>query len=659
MKHSYKELLASTAVFAEMANSNVDLKQVLTEFTLSTYSLEQTFSQTVNEVSDALRTHFEFEIPVAVVKTILKKLKKLDLLSQENGRFVISPEERNKWERFVKKVEKKQLEQKKITDQLISYVELHKGKLEDEQRTNLLSCFYKYLFDESFENEYYDVLSAFIIKKSTVESIHNELNLIREGTTILNGIKYNPNVSEVKPWRKPLNIYLDTEHLFNISGYNGEIYYRLMSDLVELVDEINKQNKEKFNKKSIQFKYFEDTELEVKNFFYAAQRIISGDKNRGFNSVAMNEILNGSKTVADIINKESDFFMNLSSLGLRLEKNFSLYENHSYNVEDQYIYDKYSPNSSEEEINSILKSFTAINILRKGNNNQDFENIGHIIMTGSNIKLQISSDIDIKINNTDFSFATNIYYITNHLWFRLNKGLGFKSSLPSSLDVVAKAQMLLSSHLNHSVREHYNKLEQDYISGNKSIESIKGYYLSLRSFVVKPEDLVPDNIEEKIKILYDYSDIERFQEEQSLLRKKALAYDELQANKLKEDELNIKLAREELINTCCLLLVSARKNFLITKIFIYALMTSFAILGIWGIISIITKHDTPLSIFSAMLAIISVLSLIKIKKLFQWISLIIFQKYERFKKTNLITNAELGNINNSIGISQTLPLSPE
>ena len=130
INHSYKDLLASTAVFAEMANKNVDLKLILIEFILSTYSLEKTFSQTANDISRALSTHYEFDIPDAVIRTILKKLKKEGTLKQEEGKYTISTEERKKWEEFIGKVESKESEQKLISDQLISYVEFQKGKFD-------------------------------------------------------------------------------------------------------------------------------------------------------------------------------------------------------------------------------------------------------------------------------------------------------------------------------------------------------------------------------------------------------------------------------------------------------------------------------------------------------------------------------------------------
>ena len=637
-----KDLLASTAVFAEMANNNTDLKQILIEFILSTYSLEKTFTQTANEVVEALSNHFEFEIPLAVVRTLMKKIKGDNLLTQIDGKFTISSEERKKWESFINKVEKKEIDQDKITQELVEYVEQQKGPLQQNEKAELLNCFTGYLFDESFEDNYSDLVSAFIINKSKIGDVSKELNLIREGITILRGIKYNPDINEVQSWRNQLTIYLDTEHLFNISGYNGEVYKKLIDDLLSIVKEINIEHQKKKSERAINFKFLEETELEVKSFFFAAKKIISGESNRRLSSVAMNNILNGASSVSDIIKKESEFFRALKLLGIIKEDPIELYENHRLNIEDPIIFKKYQDENREEEISAILKSFTAVNIKRKGNNRNSFENIRFIIMTGSSLKLQISSDLNLNITDGDFSFATNVYYATNRLWFRLNRGLGFKSQLPTSLDVVAKAQMLLSSHLNSSVRDEYNKLENELETGNKTIEDVQDYYIKLRSSVVKPEEIVPENIEEKVKFLYDEKDMESFQEEQAILRKKAVAYDELIKTEQENKTKAIYEARLLLINDCKILrdaIARKKKAYRIISIIAIAICTVVIAAGIF---SLITKNDTPLSIISLIIGLLfGIPSIVKRKKFLDFLDKKAQVKYKVFLEKNSIDESEV------------------
>ncbi|WP_436516657.1 hypothetical protein [Ekhidna sp. To15] len=643
IEHLNKDLLASTAVFAEMANNNVSLKQVLSEFVLATYSLKSTFTQTSNEVVSALSTHFEFEIPDAVVRTILKKLKKDSILEQVNGSYSIGSEERKKWESLFGRVEQKESEQKEITDQLIKYVELQRGKLDDHKKSELLQCFSEYLFDESFEDEYSDLVSAFIIRKSQNQDFSKELNLIREGITILKGVKYSPDINEIQPWRKPLTIFLDTEHLFSINGYNGEIYKKLVSDLVELIRSINQQQQKNAGEKAIQFKYLEETELEVKNFFYAARKIISGETSRGHSSVAMDTILKGSSTSSDVIRKETEFFGDLKSLGITKQKPIELYDNHHLNVEDASIYKKYESECDDDVISSILKSFTAVNILRKGNNRNSFENIGHIIMTGSAIKLKISSDLDAKIEDGDFSYATHIYYVTQRLWFRLNKGLGFNNQLPSSLDVVIKAQTLLSNHLNSSVRERYNKLEKDVESGKRTLEAVQDYYINLRTNVVKPEELVPENVEERVKFLYDESDIENFKEEQSLLKQKADAYDQLQKKLNEKAEQEERDKRKALIEECKEIYNACTAKYIRNKWAYRSFLALVFTLLIYGIYFLISPTDTPISIIAFALTVIGFIVMIKWKKIDSQIQSVSFAKFRSFMTQNSIEETELEN----------------
>ena len=520
---------------------------------------------------------------------------------------------------------------------MLSNKKVHYNKMK-----KLLNCFTGYLFDESFEDNYSDLVSAFIINKSKIGDVSKELNLIREGITILRGIKYNPDINEVQSWRNQLTIYLDTEHLFNISGYNGEVYKKLIDDLLSIVKEINIEHQKKKSERAINFKFLEETELEVKSFFFAAKKIISGESNRRLSSVAMNNILNGASSVSDIIKKESEFFRALKLLGIIKEDPIELYENHRLNIEDPIIFKKYQDENREEEISAILKSFTAVNIKRKGNNRNSFENIGFIILTGSFLKLQISSDLNLKITDGDFSFATNVYYATNRLWFRLNRGLGFKSQLPTSLDVVAKAQMLLSSHLNSSVRDEYNKLENELETGNKTIEDVQDYYIKLRSSVVKPEEIVPENIEEKVKFLYDEKDMESFQEEQAILRKKAVAYDELIKTEQENKTKAIYEARLLLINDCKILrdaIARKKKAYRIISIIAIAICTVVIAAGIF---SLITKNDTPLSIISLIIGLLfGIPSIVKRKKFLDFLDKKAQVKYKVFLEKNSIDESEV------------------
>lgn len=626
IKYINKELLASTAVFAELTNNNSDLKQVISEFILSTYVLENTFSQDTNKITQALSRHYEFDIPEAVVKTTLKSIKKQGTIELIEGQYVISPEERIKWDEFNSKISTKENVHKRITDELIQFIEFQKGKLEDTKKEEIIECFSDFLFDDSVDNDYSDLVSAFIIKKSKDNSIYEELNLIREGVTILKGIRYTPEINNDVPWRKELTIYLDAEHLFSVYGYNGDVYKKLMTDLIDLIKSVNSGYKGEG--RAIRLKYFEDVEQDIKGFFYAAQKILDGERARGASSVAMNSILEGCKDKSDVIRKESQLFTTLRGMGIIKMDAIDVYENHRYNIEDATIYEKYKNAEAEEEIKNILHSFTAINVLRKGVNNNSFENIGHIIMTGSSLKLRISNDIDAKINNGDFSFATHINYITQRIWFKINKGLGFNNNLPASLDIITKAQILLSNHLNSSVRARYDKIEREVKEGKRNEEDLKDYYLNLRSQTVKPEEIDERNIDEKVLFLYEEEDIEKFQRDISDLKSQARELEELKAE-IKAKEEADKRSEEEAFNKKSKeLLTMAEKKY---KNYKNSMKILLVAISLFSVIMLVTDTDSSLAIVSYFLTAISVIYIIaESKKIDNKIKVVAYKDYNDF-----------------------------
>lgn len=89
--------------------------------------------------------------------------------------------------------------------------------------------------------------------------------------------------------------------------------------------------------------------------------------------------------------------------------------------------------------------------------------------------------------------ATTIQYITNRIWFRLNKGFSSNLSLVS-LDIVASAKILLSSQINNKVQTAYQKLQQEVQDGNLLEEDIIARYAGYRHDTKSPEEITETNV---------------------------------------------------------------------------------------------------------------------------------------------------------------------
>ena len=97
-------------------------------------------------------------------------------------------------------------------------------------------------------------------------------------------------------------MFLDTEVLFNIAGYNGALYKRTSEDFLGPVEKAN------IKKKRIELRYFTEIDDEIKRFFNSAERIIEGHGDL-IRSTAMDSILNGCESVSDVRKKRGRFFL--------------------------------------------------------------------------------------------------------------------------------------------------------------------------------------------------------------------------------------------------------------------------------------------------------------------------------------------------------------
>lgn len=80
--------------------------------------------------------------------------------------------------------------------------------------------------DESNGNKYQEEISSFIIKKTDDKKITEYLNSVREEVILYTGLNYN--IDEIGSLKRDLTLYLDMEVLFDIYGYNGKVFQKLV-----------------------------------------------------------------------------------------------------------------------------------------------------------------------------------------------------------------------------------------------------------------------------------------------------------------------------------------------------------------------------------------------------------------------------------------------
>lgn len=404
-------------------------------------------------------------------------------------------------------------------------MEKEKGFLNEEEKEKLQQEFCSFLLFDS-HNECSDLISAFIIENEKDVELQNCILKIKEGAVLFAGLNYNSNVSDKSAWRDKMIIYVETEILFHLAGYNGIVFKRLAEDLFSLIGEMNT----KISNKSIHIRYFKEVSDEIDNFFSAAQDIVEGKKTVSIGNFAMEEIVNGCKTKSDVIDKKIHFFSLLRSRSIIEEAEHDYYQDkyYEYNLETQNMFSEYS--ITDDKIRYI-KHLNYVNILRKGSNANDLRKCQYVVMTETGKILKIASDINE--NSGTIPLAINMYLLTNRLWFDMNKGFG-SESLPSSFDVLTRARIVLSNILTQNVTKKYDEVKEKFVNKKINEEQLYDSVISLREEIKKPEEINSESVGNILQF---------FSEEEINIHK---SEKELLAGKLREAEREKKLLADNI-----------------------------------------------------------------------------------------------------------------
>lgn len=501
--------------------------QLLSEFIEYIIIEDSVYNFSAIEMKNKLKEFFGFDIPEAVIKTATKSLSyvtKVKTAFQVNHSHI--DEMRNK----IKILNEAKLSAERNSSNILSmlqrYIEEQSpGEIIDQNALEHDFISFLVADQQSYNGKYTRLIGAFIISHENDIKLQECLNDIREGSILYIGINYN--INETGSIIKPLTLFLDTEVLFSLMGYNGTIYEQLAKDFYEQVKNANSKERK------IHLRYFSDVKKEIDDFFSAATMIVEGKKMPS-EKAAMKFITNGCKTAADVKIKQADFYHKL-----QLAYNIIEDQKTDYYAEANNLNNLESLENNEQELDA-WKFISHINKLRKGkvfNTNLDSE---YLFVTNTNDVLRVSREQVERLKRTEARSSVNDYAVsvdwaTNILWFKLGNGFGRKE-YPANINTVLKAKVVLASNIAHDISKVYNETKKQYEQGKITVEQVAARITALRKQTVLPEELSNENIDEKMEVSSDY--VARFEEEVRLNREKLEQKDEelLQKDKIIEEQ---------------------------------------------------------------------------------------------------------------------------
>ena len=404
-----------------------------------------------------------------------------------------------------------------------------------ENRDALMQEFANYLLQPN-RNEDERGFSKFVFNNNKDEEFIKNLSEIREGYVIFHGIKDitdSTDINSVGSWDSQMTIYLDTEHLFSFAGYNGTLFESIFEDFYALVGEANKK------KYCISLKYFEETKKSIEGYFYKAGMIKDG-KDRPNGKTAMNSILSRCSDRGDILAEEGHFYSLLKSKGIELERRSEYIDDMIGNIQTQSNIDAILEDSiskgysfKEDDIAKYLRLYSIINNSRRENSRTSFEKCKCVMMSANRIASFVAWHPLVK-EDSDFSFSSDVDFITSKLWFKLHKGL-ISNRKPASFNVLTKAKLVIASLLYNSTHQKYEDLSKKTYTKDDEIN----VYNNIRAHEFMPEEIDNDNIDEILSFI-SIKDVDVLRREHSHLEDRATngdaAIKELKKLKFKQSQ---------------------------------------------------------------------------------------------------------------------------
>lgn len=508
-KNHTMPILASYVTYKELS-SRGNYKspyQILAEFIKYIIYEKKLYAFSIGEIKSRVENEFEFYLPDAVLKSALKKI---DFVTYDTtGNYCVNVEKvrvNGELKKYRNLAENTEIS---ILEQLISFVEEKNYKLNNREKKELMRAFGSYLIDESNGNKYQEEISSFIIKKSDDKKITEYLNSVREGVILYTGLNYN--IDEIGSLKKDLTLYLDMEVLFDIYGYNGEVFQSLALDLFKLARDANSKEKR------IRLRYFEETKTEIDLFFAKAEEIVKG-KVLLKDNVAMKAITNGCQDVSDISDRKADFYTKLRySYGIIQDDRDSYYYKSDIAANLEWTFSE--EEKKDQEVQFAVKMISHINKLRNNKPFYEYTESEAIFITETR-KIQEYSRkmVDLISNEIDsgkkmVGYAISMGMITNILWYKLSKGFG-NNDFPQNINSVLKAKIVLSNLISQNVSKKIDECKKAYQKGELDEQQLAARLLALREKAVKPEDINTDNLEDSLN--FDSKHIERFEAEREL-----------------------------------------------------------------------------------------------------------------------------------------------
>lgn len=491
-----QKCMAALAVFRTLYDRKKNIYDVIAEFAkldIAQYNRQSFFT---HEMAGWLNEAYGMNVPDAVVERVIARLKFVtrDVASRkyivDNSDVAIKGVEGLKSE-----MQDADAARQMLIEALVRYAEERKGEnLGEEEREQLSKDFYSFVIDTAaVGTKYGDTISSFVVSISNDEAMRNAMNAVRQGVIVYEGLSYSTTgYGQIDALDQPITLYLDTEVVFDMMGFNGELHKKVFDEFYAYAQQINQRNK----KETIRFRYFDETCKDIENYFASAEAVVRRESQLDFSRPAMRYITERCHESYQVAELKGELYAQLAKRNVTRDGQDDYCDsgNAQYTIESNDAIEKYSGEYDAGSVSRTLHLLSCISIKRKGRSSKTFRNIGHVLVTRKTLAFRLSKDREVTIGKS-LPLAMDMFGLTNQFWMALNKGIAIDSNLPTSFDVVTKARMALGAIISETVSNQFKKIQEDHRNNNLSDEDYKRNIAFLSKQCVSPERITADNVE--------------------------------------------------------------------------------------------------------------------------------------------------------------------
>lgn len=532
----HNEQIAAISVFGVYKTENRDAYDVIADFTKAAIAIKKEVEITPEVVQSNLMELYSLNIPVSIIKGVLKNRLK-EIVSRTNGVYIVNSLPQDD---ISSKIDELLESYNIILSGLKSFLasSVKKESLLNLDEDFIVNQFAKFIIDDYADERLEPYFSAYIISKKDDKDFRSYFERFAAGLISYYGLQYNDNNNNVGSWPKDckLSIFIDTEFLFDCAGYNDSYYKKIFDEFKSLVDEINKPYKDK---PVIELKCLPETLTSFDRVINTAKALVDKKQAPDPSKEAILKIVTESHDVFEVETHKAKVLSEVKKSNITFDTN----DYSSFSVDPRYVtfgkeeYEKYlaeysseNPENAEPKIDYYTKVLTIINGLRGGVSKTSFENCRYIFLSNSRIGHRIAYD-QARNNDNAVPLSTDIDWLVSRFWYKLNKSFS-NTRIPLSLDIVARSQASLSEDVCSVIKKRFDDIKKKNLDDGVK----QKLYASIRTIPKEIELYDSTNLPDILDFI-SYENTEAYITAQYKMKAAAARSDEneREANKAKAD----------------------------------------------------------------------------------------------------------------------------